>query len=42
MHTLLEDTRWLMDRVYASLLQCIPDLPPADQLKEKLTSPPRR
>jgi len=37
-----EDTRRLMDRVYASLLQRIPDLPPACQLKENLTSPPRR
>lgn len=37
-----EDTRRLMDRVYASLLQRIPDLPPADQLKEKLTSQRRR
>ncbi len=34
-----EDTRRLMDLVYASLLQRIPDLPPADQLKERLHSP---
>jgi hypothetical protein len=37
-----EDTRRLMDLVYMSLRQRIPDLPTADQVKEKLNSPPRR
>lgn len=40
--TVYEDTRRLLDLVYASLRHRIPDLPPADRLNENLSSPPRR
>ena len=38
----LDETRALMDAVYASLRRRVPDLPPATQIKEELIHPPVR
>jgi predicted small secreted protein len=38
----IDETRALMDAVYASLRQHAPDLPPASELKEVLVKPPKR